>query len=98
MTGNQVTEHSIMRSLDRFIGDWRMLAAIDGNPTAQGHTSFRWSTEGNFVVQHADSEPANFDIPKEWIANSPFPTNSIIGADDTTQQFTMLYSDARQVL
>jgi hypothetical protein len=98
MTGNQVTEDFILRRLDRFIGDWRMRAAINGNPTAYGHASFRWSTEGKFVVQHADSDPPGPDVPEEWIANSPFPTSCIIGADDSTQQFTMLYSDARDVL
>lgn len=98
MTGNQTTDSSILRRLDRFIGDWRMRAAIDGNPTAQGRTSFRWSAEGDFVVQRAESEPAGLDVPQEWIANSPFPTSAIIGADDATQLFTMLYSDARHVL
>jgi hypothetical protein len=31
------------------------------------------------------------------VANSPFPLATIIGLDDSTERFTMLYADARGV-
>jgi hypothetical protein len=32
-----------------------------------------------------------------WRENSPLPTTALIGLDDTTGEFTMLYADARGV-
>ncbi|HTF11417.1 MAG TPA: hypothetical protein VK659_24895, partial [Asanoa sp.] len=71
-----------LRRLDALIGEWTMHASIGGTPTGLARTTFRWSTEGAFVVQHADSETSDIDIPAGWLANSPFPTTTIIGLDD----------------
>lgn len=86
-----------LRRLDALIGEWSMLASSDGKPLVAGRTTFAWSTEGDFVVQRADTEPADFEVPAGWVANSPFPTTAIIGVDDSSEQFAMLYSDARDV-
>ena len=58
---------------------------------------FAWSPDGAFLVQHADFEPSDIDIPPEWVANSPFPTYAVIGVDDESGEFSMLYGDARGV-
>ncbi len=51
-----------------------------------------------FLIQHADAEPVEFPVPAEWIKNSPFPLTTIIGLDDSTKTYSMLYADARGVL
>ena len=58
---------------------------------------FAWSPDGSFLVQHADSEPSDIETPAEWVTNSPFPTHAVIGVDDESGEFSMLYGDARGV-
>lgn len=52
--------------------------------------------DGAFLVQRADAAalPA---APPEWTENSPFPVVSLIGLDDSSETFCMLYSDSRGV-
>jgi hypothetical protein len=83
--------------LQALLGEWSMHPVIDGQPAALGRTTFAWSADGAFVVQHADAEPTEIEVPAEWQANSPFPTDAIIGLDDDSGEFTMLYADARAV-
>jgi hypothetical protein len=63
----------------------------------RGRTAFEWLEGGAFLVQHADAEPAPASAPAEWVANSPFPLATIIGLDDSSQTFCMLYADSRGV-
>lgn len=86
-----------LRPLELLVGAWSMHPSVDGQPTGLGRTTFAWSAEGAFLVQHADSEPSEIEIPAEWLANSPFPSVAIIGADEDTGEFSMLYGDARSV-
>ena len=92
-----ISENSDLRRLDALIGVWKVEPSIDGNPTGLAQTTFAWSTEGNFVVQHSETLPVDYELPAAWIANSPFPTKAIIGLDDGSHEFTMLYADARDV-
>lgn len=87
----------LLRRLDALVGEWTIVAIVDGKPVGgQGRTRFEWRDGESFLVQHADVE---FDetTPAEWVAGSPFPVTTIIGLDDTAEQFTMLYADARGV-
>ncbi|MEK1887781.1 MAG: hypothetical protein AAAB35_09470 [Phyllobacterium sp.] len=86
----------LLERLIPFIGEWRTEAAIGGRPMANGHTRFEWLGNKQFVIQRADAEMAP-DLPREWVENSPFPITSIIGLDDATGLFTMLYTDTRHV-
>jgi hypothetical protein len=82
--------------LEALVGEWELLASVEGEPMGRGRTAFEWLEGGAFLVQHADAEPADF-TPVEWRANSPFPVTTIIGLDDSTERFSMLYADARGV-
>ncbi len=86
-----------LRGLEAFVGEWTMHPTIGGQPAALGRTTFDWSVDGAFLVQHADAEPSEIEVPAEWRANSPFPTDAVIGLDEDSHEFTMLYGDARQV-
>jgi len=86
-----------LRPLEPLIGEWTMHPRIAGQPTGLGRTTFAWAAEGAFLTQHADSEPSEVEVPAEWLANSPFPTVAIVGVDDDSGEFSMLYADARDV-
>jgi hypothetical protein len=87
----------MLERLDVLVGDWRMVASVEGRPTAQARTTFEWIDGGAFLRQYAEAEPADFEPLPEWVTNSPLPTTSIVGLDDTAGEYTMLYSDARGV-
>jgi hypothetical protein len=72
-----------------------MEASVAGKPMARGVTTFAWLEGGAFLVQHARVEPGG--LSPEWREQAPFPVASIIGLDDTSGEFAMLYSDARDV-
>jgi hypothetical protein len=58
-------------------------------------TTFEWLEGGAFLIQHADVEPAEFEIPPEFVANSPFPLVTVTGLDEETGGLCMPYADAR---
>ena len=86
-----------LSQLEVLLGEWTMHPTIGGQPTGLGRTTFAWSTDGAFLVQHADAVASEIQIPAEWLANSPFPTTAIMGLDDGSGEFAMLYADARNV-
>jgi hypothetical protein len=83
-------------SLERLVGTWELEAIVDGQAMLHGSTTFEWIQEGAFVLQRADAEVTP-EAPSVWTDNSPMPTTAVIGADDTTGECSMLYSDARGV-
>ncbi|WP_370616630.1 MBL fold metallo-hydrolase [Mumia sp. Pv 4-285] len=85
------------RRLDALVGEWTMHPSLGGEPAGLGRTTFAWSTEGSFLVQRAESEPSDIEISAEWTASSPFPTCAVIGVDEVSGEFSMLYADARGV-
>ncbi|HEY3008499.1 MAG TPA: hypothetical protein VGJ63_10625 [Micromonosporaceae bacterium] len=85
-----------LRRLGALVGEWDMEASVGGRVVAYGRTSFDWLAGEPFVIQHADAEPAE-SAPQDWAAHSPFPVTTIVGLDDTSQNFSMLYADARGV-
>ena len=87
---------SLLR-LDVLVGAWEMQMQLNGQVVARGSTTFEWMEGRHFMLQHADGGPASPEVPTGWIENSPFPTVSVFGLDDTSGAFTMLYSDARGV-
>jgi hypothetical protein len=83
-------------SLGRFVGAWEMEMSIDGRPVSRGRTTFELLEGDRFLAQHADGE-ATPEAPAGWAERLPFPVTAIIGLDDTSETFAMLYADARDV-
>ncbi len=98
---NQAQKHNskpnpALKKLDVLLGKWVMQASVGGQSLGSGRAEFKWLEGGSFLVRHEDAQPAE-SLPAEMIAASPFPISAIIGLDESTEQFTMLYSDARGV-
>ena len=78
-------------ALERFsilIGNWKTVGTHPGipNTTLHGHTSFAWHEGGAFIIIHSEiDEPG---VPSGV---------AIIGSDDTTGEYSMLYFDERGV-
>lgn len=88
------TPHTALSRLDALVGEWDMWAAdLQAGPV---RTEFAWLEGGAYLVQRADLGPATA-LPPEWVRHAPFPTSTITGYDDTTDEFTTLYADGRGV-
>ena len=72
--------------LAAFVGEWEWEASVGGQPIGRGRTVFEWLEGGAFLVEHSDAEQAEF----------PNGT-TIIGGDDSTETYCMLYFDSRVV-
>ncbi len=72
--------------LSAFVGAWEWEAVVGGQPIGRGRTVFEWLEGGAFLIQHSDAEQAEF----------PNGT-TIIGSDDSTETYCMLYFDSRVV-
>ncbi len=82
--------------LGHLIGTWDFEASAGGSFLGRGSTSFEWIEQGAFVIQHANDEP-DPNTSEDWATNSPMPVTAVIGWDDTTDECTQLYADARGV-
>jgi hypothetical protein len=91
----QQTLNPTLKQLDALVGEWEMQASIGGQPLGKSRARFEWLEGGAFLVEHADTVPANSPLPPEWVANSPFPITTLFGLDDATERFCMLYADNR---
>lgn len=87
-----------LRPLEAFIGEWDMMFSIDGLAVGRGWAIFSWLEDHSFVVQQADAELSVPGMAVKRSANSPMPLTTIIGFDDLSNHFSMLYADARGVL
>jgi hypothetical protein len=87
--------HPALDRLDVLVGRWTVQPKIPGLGTAW--TEFAWQDDGLFLRQYADANPLPASTPREWWDHAPFPTTALIGLDDTADEFTMLYADARGV-
>ncbi|MFI7618196.1 hypothetical protein ACIBP6_43950 [Nonomuraea terrae] len=86
--------HPAMARLDTLLGRWTVRLKVDGVGTSW--TEFSWQDDGLFLHQRSDAEiPPS--APPGWRENAPFPVTSLIGLDDASEQFTMMYADARGV-
>jgi hypothetical protein len=81
--------HPALDRLDVLVGRWTVQLKVEGAPAAA--SEFAWQDGGLFLHQISEA-----DLPDEgtpW----PFPVTSVIGFDDASGEFTMLYADARGV-
>ena len=90
------SRHPALARLEPLIGEWKIESRVDGELTGEGMTSFEWFERGAFLIQRADGKAAP-GAPAEWTTNSPFPTTAIFGLDDTSERFSMIYADSRDV-
>jgi hypothetical protein len=81
-----------LRALDVLAGEWTSEASLDGRVLAWGRMTASWIEDGAFLVLRADAE-----VVPEWREHTPFPTTTVIGADDHSGTFTHAYADARGV-
>ncbi|MBB3728269.1 hypothetical protein [Nonomuraea dietziae] len=88
--------HPALQRLNALVGEWEIWATVGDTPTAGGRSVVEWMEGGAFLLQRTDAELPE-DAPPEWLANSPFPVSAIIGLDDASEEFTMLYADGRGV-
>jgi hypothetical protein len=72
--------------LSAFVGEWQWEASVGGQPIGRGRTLFEWLEGGAFLLEHSDAEQAEFPSG-----------SSIIGGDDSTETYCMLYFDSRSV-
>lgn len=83
--------------LDALVGEWEMEATVGGRSMGSSRTTLRWADEGAFLLQRADVVAVGDDVPPGWVTNLPFPLWGVVGLDDHSGRFTMLYSDSRGV-
>ena len=60
---------------------------------APGWSEVSWVDDGAFLRQLTDRDAVPDSDP--WRGLAPFPTVCVIGLDDSADEFTMLYTDAR---
>jgi hypothetical protein len=87
--------HPALARLDVLAGRWTVQPAVRG--VAPALTEATWVEGGTFLRQITDRDPIPDDVPDAWRGFAPFPTVTMIGMDESAQEFTVLYADARGV-
>ncbi|MEU0572766.1 hypothetical protein ABZ297_46200 [Nonomuraea sp. NPDC005983] len=87
--------HPALARLDTLAGWWTVQPKVAGLGSAW--TEFTWDEGRAFLRQYSDADPIPQTAPQAWRANAPLPASAVIGLDDATEEFTMLYADARGV-
>lgn len=90
------SKNPVLERLDRFVGEWELEVPLDEQTIRGGRVTFDWFEDEAFLVQRSEVGDLS-EAPTEWIENAPHSTVSIIGLDDMSEQFTMLYADSRDV-
>ena len=77
------------------VGRWVVQVKVEGVGSAR--CEFSWIEDGAYLRQYTDIDEIAEGTPSEWRQNAPFPTIGLIGLDDSADEYTMLYADARNV-
>lgn len=80
--------------LDLLVGEWALTASSGGTVMSTSRSTFQWLGDRGFLVQRND--PPSYLAP-EWADGAPQWVDAVIGLDDHTDVFTMLYTDSRGV-
>jgi hypothetical protein len=83
--------------LDQLLGTWTFEITTDGPPIVRGRAIFAHAEAGAFVRFQQFADPWLPTTPDIWKKNSPFPTVTMIGADDPSGTFAYAYTDRRGV-
>jgi hypothetical protein len=95
---NEGSSDSKPSPLDALVGRWEMAATVDGKPAARSLSTYAWLNGGpDFLFSRTEAAPVDAEVPREWVQNAPFPIVSVIGGDDFSGGYTMLYADGRGV-
>ncbi|MEV0151238.1 MULTISPECIES: hypothetical protein [unclassified Nonomuraea] len=95
MNPNLQPAPALFAPLAPLVGRWTVQAHVPGLTPAW--SEFTWAENGLFLRQVSDIDEMPESAPQEWREHAPFPTTALIGLDDATGEFTMLYADARGV-
>jgi len=87
--------HPALARLDILVGRWTTQPEVPGVAPAQ--TEATWVENGAFLRQFTARDPIPDDVPDGWRGLAPFPTVTMIGLDDSAEEFTVIYADARRV-
>lgn len=90
----QPTQHPALQQWDVLVGEWDMWAR--GDEAGPVRSEIAWLEGGAYLVQRSDIGPETA-VPADWEEHLPFPTVTMTGYDDTTEEFTTLYADGRGV-
>jgi hypothetical protein len=89
MSDHEQERSGTLKRLDVFVGMWEIELVFPGEPPFKAHTqaSFEWLDESRFfLIYRAGTEGSGYPVG-----------NCVIGADDTMDTYTMLYSDSRGI-
>lgn len=88
------TPKTLTEALKPFLGQWRQTARIGDRTMLVALTSFQPLGQGGLVMQRTD--PPTHLAP-EWSGAAPRWVEAVLGRDDHSGEFTMLYTDSRGV-
>jgi hypothetical protein len=96
MPGKAANE--VLSRLGSFVGEWEVRATIGGHAMPAVFATFEWLEDGAFLRQYQALDTESPEVAQlAATMESPFPTTSIIGLDDSSNEFSMLYADVRGV-
>jgi hypothetical protein len=80
--------------LELLVGQWELTASSGERIMSTSGSTIRWLGDRGFLVQRID--PPTYLAP-EWVDAAPNWVDAVIGLDDHSNTFTMLYTDSRGV-
>jgi hypothetical protein len=80
--------------LEVLVGQWELTASSGERIMSTSLSTFQWLGDRGFLVQRID--PPTYLAP-EWVGAAPRWVDAVIGLDDHSDTFTMLYTDSRGV-
>jgi hypothetical protein len=80
--------------LEILVGHWELTASSGDRIMSTSRSTFGWLGDGGFLVQRTDP-PTH--LAAEWVDAAPTWVDTVIGLDDHSDSFTMLYADSRGV-
>lgn len=80
--------------LEVLVGQWELTASSGGQIMSTSRSTFSWLGDRAFLVQRIDP-PSH--LAAEWVDAAPQWVDAVVGLDDHSDTFTMLYTDSRGV-
>jgi hypothetical protein len=75
-------------------GAWEQTTAQGDRVMSRARTTFRWLEDRPFLIQRTDPQTS---LVPEWEGLAPAWTDYIVGLDDHSDAFSVLYADSRGV-
>lgn len=80
--------------LEPLVGQWELTASSGGRTMSTSRSTFQWLGDAAFLVQRTETPTY---LAPEWVGAAPERVDAVIGLDDHSDTFTMLYADSRGV-